>query len=988
MKIKNIFTLGLTLLCLSASSLNAADLSDLLKSFNVAMKAKDYETGLKVVNEIITDYGRGAKLNYGSKFGEFYYNKSICEMQLGKYDAAEESLKICLTKFANDPDTDPKRKNNYANYANYKLAELAKLKKDNEKALSYINAFIANYDPSNKYEAKVNLANLKLDKVIFSVDNNQVEVAFDLFKELLVEPEFYDRASLHQGWKVFFDLSGEDENLHKKLVQLLESHPQALNLFPLESLKSFSEQLKFSSSASSPEQIYYYVSQISSMQDMLNEAEAGLNRLKNRDKIKDGEITYSKAYFEALKSEIEKRHLQKESLDYPLEIKKVQALKDLGQTSAVIKYYEELDQGSQEVEESFLKLAYFSLLDLYSQLENRDKELFYANKAKSLGGKAGAGSIHLITINSFFQSKNYKSAISYFESNKSEISKLKDTYPDCLFLAGVSYYLQANYDEARELFDELVAEFPEHKEANQSAYYACRSLYLLNKIDQGINAYKEYIDVSAVAIKEDTFKTEELREKVVNNFGRAHVDLANLYKQKGELENSNSVVDNFALKFPELEQVDSALMVKADNLFQMQETSKGLELITKITDSSVAKKDNGMIAQALIRFFAVVSPEIESEEGKQALAWYQAYIDGVDYANPYHSFLLGEAKEFLLKAQPADLTLEHLRKGIEAAPATVSLEKTLSFYAELLLDKQGIDSARTKIDSLNFAATTTTRKAWKELALIQIYQKIADQEKTDKYATTIEGLVKNLRGLNAEDLPSKALLSVAEFLHYSSKTPQEAIGFYGVIQDRGQDEDLWLTATMGRAELLGVSPDAEKRKEAASILLDVYKDESQLPENREKALYQALKIYEFSENWPSLEKFAAQYLDKKKHQFRKYSPEVSLLYATSFAERDMKAEAISAYAKVFGGHQSAARVSAPAIYEWMKLIWERNQGEDRQQGYLTGWEFAKGMQPFIERMTDDEKAKMSRLEALISQYENEPGIKTKEQLLQEKLKNL
>ncbi len=974
MKIRNIFTLCFTLLGLFLSPLHAADLGDLLKSFNTAMKAKDYKKGLEVVTEIVTEYGAGARFNYGPKFGEFYYNKSICEMQLGQYDAAEASLKICLEKFSNDPDTEPKQRNNYANYANYKLAELSKLKKDYSAALTYTNEFLANYDPSNKYEARVNLVNVKLDKVAFSLADGQTKIAFEMFKELLVEPNLYDRAALHRGWKAFFEISGEDADLHKQLVLLIQSHPETINALPLESLKGFSAQLKFASSAVAPEQTYYYVAQIPSMQDMLNTAEANLERLQNRSSVKDGKITYSKAYFEQLKNEIEKRHLQKESLDYGVEIEKVRALRALGQTSAVINYYEGLDAKSDEVEENFLKLAYFSLLDIYSQLGNRDKELLYADKAKALGGDTGAGSIHLITINSFFQSQDYKSAIAYFKRNRADISKLKDVYPDCLFLVGVAEYLQANYDEARDLFEELVEKFPQHKEASQSAYYACRCFYLNNQLDEGIAAYQNYI--------------KDYSPEVGDNYDKAYVDLATLYRKKGELEASNKTVDEFIAKFPNSKQANAALIVKADNLFQDQKVSQGIELVGTIADAAVAAKDNNMIAQALIRLFAIVSPETESKEGKQALAWYQAYIDGVDYANVYHSFLLGEARDFLTRAQSAETTLEHLRKGIEAAPAQVSLEKTLPFYADLLLDEKGIEAAKAEINKLNFAAITTTRKAWKELALIQAYQKVAEQEKTDKYEPAIASLVKNLRELDAQSLPSKALFSVAQFLHYSSKTPQEAVGFYGIIQDRGQDEDLWLPAVMGRAELLGVSPDKGKRTEAASILLDVYKDESQIPESREKALYQALKIYEFSEDWASLEKFAAQYLDKKKHQFRKYSPEVSLMYATSFAERDMKAEAIAAYAKVFGGHQSAARVSAPAIYEWMKLVWERNQGDDRQQGYLTGWEFAKGMQPFLQRMSEDEKAKMARLEALINQYENEPGIKTKEQLLQEKLKNL
>lgn len=974
MKITNKFILGLTLVSLFLLPVKAADLSDLLKDFNVAMKAKDYTKGLEVVTKIVTIYGVGARFNYGPKFGEFYYNKSICEMQLGQYEAAAESLKTCLVKFANDSDTEPKQRNNYANYANYKLAELAKLKKDYSEALIYTNDFLANYDASNKYEARVNLANVKLDKVTYSIENRQTKVAFEIFKELLADPSLHDRAALHRGWKAFFGIAAEDKELHSQLVGLLKAHPEAVSAFPLESLKSFSEQLKFASSAPSSEESYYYASQIASMQDMLNEAEANLERLQNRPSVKDGQITYSKAYFETLKAEVEKRHLQKSSLDYGVEVEKVRALRSLGQTSAVISYYEGLDQKSDEVDENFLKLAYFSLLDIYSQLGNREQEQRYADKASAVGGDTGAGSIHLVKINSFFQSQDYKSAVNYFQRNKSDIAKLPDVFPDCLFLAGVAEFIQANYDPARELFEELVAKFPKHKEASQAGYYACRCFYLNNDLEKGIVAYKDYISNNTPSIGV--------------NYDKAYVDLATLYRKQGELDISNTTVDTFILELPDSEELNAGLLVKADNLFQSQKVSNGLELISKIADSAVAKKDNNMIAQALIRLFAIISPDPKSVEGKQALAWYQAYIDGVDYTNAYHSFLLGEARDFLTNAQPADETLAQLRKGIEGAPAQVSLEKTLPFYADLLLNKQGIEAVKTNINSLNFSIITTARKAWTELALIQAYQKVAEQEKTEQYNKTIESLVKNLRQLNAEELPSKALFAVAEFLHYSSKTPQEAVGFYGIIQNRSQDEDLWLPATMGRASLLGVSPNDDQRKEAASILIDVYKDENQVPDSREKALYEAIKIYDFSEDWPSLAKFASQYLDKKSHQFRKYSPEVSLLYATSFAKRDMEADAIAAYAKVFGGHQSAARVSAPAIYEWMKLIWKRNQGDDRQQGYLTGWEFSKGMQPFIERMTEDEQAKMARLKALIDQYENEPGIKTKEQLLQEKLNNL
>ena len=961
------------LISLPLASLNAADLNDLLKELNGAMKAKDFNKGLGVINQIIDDYGAGAKYKFGPKFGEFYYNKALCEMQLKKYADAEASLKECMVRYANTEKTENSRKNSYVNYSNYRLANLSRVQKKNKEALGYYEAFIANYDKANKNEAKVDLNKLKVDISVLRIENGDIPIVFEDFKKLLKDPNNYNRAGLRPIWKGLFGKS-DDPEIHAQLVELFKKHPEFLSQYSLESLKSFSEQLKFAREAGNSEQIYYYLSQIPSMQDMNDEAAAKIESLKNRSSIKDGPISYSRSYFQSLEKEVAKRHLDKSSLDYGLEIEKIKALRALGQTSLAINYYEKLAEDGADIEDSFVKLSYFSLLDLYSQLDERDKEKYYANKAQELGGEQGAGSIHLLTINNFYKSKNYKEVADYFRRKKSEIANDPNAYIDSLFLTGVSNYALLNYDGARVLFAELAKKFPDNKKAIQSAYYVCRCYYLNNQLPEGIAAYEKFIN--------------DYTKDIGTDYDKAYVDLATLQKKSGDLEASNATITKFTEELPLSEQLNKALIVKVDNLFQAKNLAGAMELTREIASSATAAKDNEMIAQALIRLFTVINPKPDSEEGKEALAWYNAYIDGVDYGNSYHSFLLGEAREFLIAAQASNLTLDQLHKGIEAAPAHVSLEKTLPFYAQLLFDDQGLDEAKNKIGVLKFAVTTTARKAWKEISLINIHQEAAKAGDIDKYQADIERYVKNLRGLNAQELPSQALYTTAKFLHRSSKTPQEAISFYTIIQERGQVSAFWLPATMGRAELLGVSVNQEERAEALTSLLSVYNNKDQKDDSREKALYEAIKINEFSENWAQLETLSGKYLNKSEHKFRKYSAEVGLFYAVSFAERNKKPEAINAYARVFGGHQSAVRVSAPALYEWMKLVWERNKGEDRQEGYLTGWRILQSMNLSKDRMTPAEQASVTKLEALVNQYEREPGILTKEELLQEKLKNL
>jgi len=136
---------------------------------------------------------------------------------------------------------------------------------------------------------------------------------------------------------------------------------------------------------------------------------------------------------------------------------------------------------------------------------------------------------------------------------------------------------------------------------------------------------------------------------------------------------------------------------------------------------------------------------------------------------------------------------------------------------------------------------------------------------------------------------------------------------------------------------------------------------------------------------------ARVYLDRAKSGFSKYSPQVGLLLARSFEERDMVDDAISMYVKVWSAHQGNIKISAPAMLNWMQLSWDRNKASsdpntpgDRQGAYQGGAKYIELTGRFKDSMIESDLELWKEVEKLVKTYEGNPAIKTVEQIKREK----
>ena len=86
-------------------------------------------------------------------------------------------------------------------------------------------------------------------------------------------------------------------------------------------------------------------------------------------------------------------------------------------------------------------------------------------------------------------------------------------------------------------------------------------------------------------------------------------------------------------------------------------------------------------------------------------------------------------------------------------------------------------------------------------------------------------------------------------------------------------------------------------------------------------------------------------------------------------------EAIGAYAKIWATQTGRISVSAPAMEDWLGILWQRNQPKngivmgDREAAVDGGARYIKLTGPLKDKMEEDDLAKWMRVEKLVKKYQ-------------------
>lgn len=98
-----------------------------------------------------------------------------------------------------------------------------------------------------------------------------------------------------------------------------------------------------------------------------------------------------------------------------------------------------------------------------------------------------------------------------------------------------------------------------------------------------------------------------------------------------------------------------------------------------------------------------------------------------------------------------------------------------------------------------------------------------------------------------------------------------------------------------------------------------------------------------------------------------------MILAKSYQASGQTEKALLTYQQVFMSSGIPNRYLAPAIQNWMELLWERNDNagskSDRQIAYEGGNKFLKMTTQAIKKASPTEKARWEKISELVESYE-------------------
>ncbi|HNQ69538.1 MAG TPA: tetratricopeptide repeat protein [Bacteroidales bacterium] len=138
-------------------------------------------------------------------------------------------------------------------------------------------------------------------------------------------------------------------------------------------------------------------------------------------------------------------------------------------------------------------------------------------------------------LDAFLSTKNYQRAITVIEEMPGRNSKIDAVYQRLTYFRGLEYFTESKFSEAIGMFDKSLKYGIYDKTIQALSYYwKAEANYRLDKIDEAINQYKEFVNVTgSVSLDE---------------YGKAHYNLGYAYFNKKEYATANSWFRKFEMQ--------------------------------------------------------------------------------------------------------------------------------------------------------------------------------------------------------------------------------------------------------------------------------------------------------------------------------------------------------------------------------------------------------------------------------------------------------
>lgn len=993
---KLLILLAIAFSCTPLSAQNEG-LGALVDKALAAMNEGKWAEALKLNSDAVKRFGSppaAANRLYGPQFGVILYRKGACEMKLKKYDAAMKSFESCYKDYPNDGDV-PGGGNLFNKRALLKWGDAAMGAKKYQIAIDQWKRFLKERDkdrdnyPRGTFHVNMAIAHYQLGKL--SEGNEHLEIAINNRNTFPTS----DNAIL-SGFQTLVDVAIKKKDA-QVLADFLKKNKGAIVAPPYIMQRYSKLFMKLAGDALAAEMdntAFSLYQLVPSSEVAAEQLEERIDMMGALTRIPDGSLT------------LDKKQLKKELTELEVEIKSNKSLEMIKLAATAY-----LHEKNGNVRAS--NAAYLQLEDFYPKAEKREDNLFHlartssdigdmrtvqkygARFLKDFPGSKHAPDVRKLMLSSLFFDGEYEDCIT-IASELIESGTVKEGTKEhdlALFVLAGSYYYTGLYDEAAPLLEKHIKLYTESDYKAPAAYFEASNLTRLQFW-------------SKAGRKLDAF-LQEFTEGADSYIPLALYDRANVHYSEEEYVPALEILNRLTSEFEDSPVTDQAYNLLG-NVNQAEDRLEDAETAyIKAIEIAETRGNDGVVGEALYYLVALLSVEDGEEPGPRvndALPYADKYWEQYSEGSPYQAQVaVAQVPAFFANNRKKE-ALERLQEVISfmaKQPESIGLEEAINSYTEVYLKDHTAQELKDHYyDFPGISSQDKAARALLRIAIIGVFEEAAknaeDEDQKRNAAAGIQVLFQQLKtDFALSELSNFILVKLGDYLRKNTSAPREALAYYDEALSR-EDNSYMFAALLGRADVYGNSSADEDLTKALKDFERILQD-SEEKSQREDSLYRIVQILMKKGEYAKAAERANQYLDREEGTslgFSQYAPEVGMMLAQSFEERNMTDDAIQMYTKVWSAHMGNIAVSAPAIESWMKLSHKRNRSSDnpkvpadRQGAYLGGYRYLDLTGRFKDKMSPEDLKLWERVEKLTADYVADPNVKSFKQLEEEKEAN-
>jgi tetratricopeptide (TPR) repeat protein len=971
-------------LSVSGSAFGQDDLGTIAQKSIAAMNSDNWEEALKLNTQAIERFGKNQPMTlFGPKFGMIYYRKGICELKLKKWREAMNSFNTCYRDFSNGAN--PNAGNIYEKMSLLKGGEAAVGAQDWQTALTQFEKFQKERNKAtDKYavgQFHLGMAMCHYNLANMAKGNDQFEIALKN-KDKLSTPEsgivacfqtFATACILKKDEQMFVDFVAKNRGE-------LTAEPYAMFKYSPAIMKLAGEAV-----GEGMERVAMLLYQMTPSTDVaMDDVTLRLKGLGPLRRLKDGSRGMVKAQLETDLKRLEEDKKGKVAS----EIIKLGAMAYLNEKNGNIR-------GAYD--------AYLQLEKFYPLAEKREEHLFHLVRVSTLvvSGqeiqkyadmflKAYPESEHVrdvkkLILSSLFYEKKYEACIEVGEAMLPKLQPNTLEHDICLYVLGGSYYYEAQFAKADPLLAEHINKYPQSKSALNANYFYAANLSRLQLWDKASVALDNFL--------------KTYPDPAQNVFlAYALYDRSLCYHVDGKNDEAKKMLTRIIEEFSGANILDNVHNLLGNVEIGLKNNPAAALSFRKALEYSVQKGNLGSGGEALYSLVALLGTGKEAASmATEIVSFSDKYWKEYAENSPYQSRMAVAQLKSLEAVGRGDEGLERLRAVIvklSQDPQAQGLEELINSYTEAYLVKHSPEQLKEHYYTFpGIRSSDKVARALFRIAIIGVFEtkikKTQDDGEKQSASAMIKILFQELKNdFVLKELSEFVLLRVGDYLRKNSSSPIESLIYYTELIDRN-NPTFRMDALSGRADVNGLTGGPSAIDNAIKDFTQVFKESTE-KKQREFAQYRIVQLLLQKNDYVKAAEEARVYLHRD-HGFTLYTPQVGMLLARTFKERNMMDDALAMYVKIWSTHIGVVSVSAPAMIEWIELSCQRNKvssdpaiPSDRQGAYENGSRYIKKTMSFKEKMTPSDLALWSQVELKVKELESTPGIKSMAQVQREK----